>query len=180
MKEFVLGVFEAREDAEKAINRLHNDVGVDTDEISYVYRSIDGKTREINAADISSSTPGEGAAKGAVTGGILGGIAGLVVAAGALPILGPVVAAGPLVSALGLGAGALGATAAGAVTGGAAGGLIGALSNMGLGEEQAQRYDDYVRAGNIMLMVHTSSPAEAASVMEECAALDVTSYGVTV
>ncbi len=175
MKELVIGAFSAREDAEKAINRLHREAMIGDDEISYIYRSANGRVQEVDTSRVSSSRPAEGATRGAITGGALGGVAGLAVAAGMLPVLGPIVAAGPLVSALGLGAGALGTGAAGAVTGAAAGGLIGALTSWGMDEETAQRYEDRVQAGEILVSAHTEDSDSASQIMEECGATYVES-----
>jgi uncharacterized membrane protein len=173
MKELVIGVFEAREYAEKAINALHRELGISAKDISYLYRTTDNEVKEVQAGRVTSSTVGEGAGRGAAWGGGIGAVAGLAVAAGAIPIIGPVIAAGPLIAALGLGAGALGTAAAGAITGAAAGGLIGALVSMGMSEEHAQRYEDYVRSGNILVSAHTDSPSEATSIMNEYGAIDV-------
>src|SRR5215208_1353216 len=70
----------------------------------------------------------EGAAAGAGIGATVGGLAGLLAGLGimAIPGLGPVVAAGWLAS-----------TAAVAAAGGAAGGLIDALAQSGIGEDDA-------------------------------------------
>jgi hypothetical protein len=74
----------------------------------------------------------------------LGGIAGLVIGLGALTIpgLGPVIAAGPLASAL-IGAG-LGAVA---------GGVLGALVGWGIPEEHAEYYAEGVRRGGTLVAV---------------------------
>lgn len=180
MKELVTGVFESRDDAEKAINHLHRELGVDTDDISYIYRNTEGEMRETKASRVASYTPGEGAGRGAAWGGALGGAAGLAIAAGAIPAIGPILAAGPLVAALGLGAGALGTAAAGAVTGAAAGGIIGALVSWGVDEEQAQHYEDRVHAGDILLAVHTNMPDDVAAAMADMGAMEVNSYALAV
>ena len=90
------------------------------------------------------------APEGATTGGIaglgvgaaLGWLAGI--GALAIPGLGPFIAAGPIMAALG-----------GAAVGTAAGGIVGALVGMGIPELEAKRYDEKVRGGNILLSVHT-------------------------
>jgi uncharacterized protein (TIGR02271 family) len=86
----------------------------------------------------------EGAATGAGIGATLGGVAGLLTGLGllAIPGIGPVVAAGWLAS-----------TAAMAVAGGAAGGLIGALTQSGIGEEEAHTYAEGVRRGGTLVTV---------------------------
>ncbi|HEX2792335.1 MAG TPA: hypothetical protein VHO23_01285 [Candidatus Paceibacterota bacterium] len=179
MKKFTVGVFVAREDAEKAINRLHNELHVSTDDISYLYRNSDGEVKEVEAHDVATDTPTEGAGKGAAIGGTIGALAGIAAVAGIIPVVGPLFAAGPLAVALGL-TGAAGTTAAGAVTGAAAGGLIGALANMGIGEERAQRYADRVNAGDVLVATYAEEDIGARALLEECGALETESYSLKV
>jgi len=84
----------------------------------------------------------EGAATGAGIGGTVGGIAGLLAGLGimAIPGLGPVVAVGWLAS-----------TAALAVAGGATGGIIGALTQAGVDEDDAHAYAEGVRRGGTLV-----------------------------
>jgi len=93
----------------------------------------------------------EGAATGAGTGGVLGGALGWLVGIGALAIpgLGPLVAAGPIMAAL-----------SGAAAGAAVGGLSGALIGMGIPEYEAKRYEGKVKDGNILVSVHTEDSTE--------------------
>jgi hypothetical protein len=179
MKKHTIGVFAAREDAEKAINQIHNDLGIANEEISYVYKNTDNEVKEVDTGDISSNTPKEGAEKGARTGAWLGAIAGVAVAAGVLPGLGGILVAGPLLTSLGI-SGLVGSAAAGAITGAAAGGLIGALSNLGVGQEKAKRYQDRVMAGDILLTVHTDNDKDVESVMQKCGATEVETYTVQI
>ena len=88
----------------------------------------------------------EGAITGAATGGLLGGTLGLLVGIGALAIpgVGPLIAAGPLLAALS-------GAAAGATVGGIAGGLIG----LGIPELEAKRYENRIAEGNILISVLT-------------------------
>src|SRR5437867_7883328 len=103
----------------------------------------------------------EGAATGATTGGVLGGVAGWLVGIGALAIpgLGPFVAAGPIMAALG-----------GAAAGAALGGLTGALIGMGMPEYEAKRYEGKLKEGNLLISVHTDDSNErdrAKTIFEE-------------
>lgn len=180
MKEIVIALFSAREDAEKTVQMLHHDVGIDVAEISYLYKTIDGQEKEIDTESLVSDTPAEGAGKGALIGGGLGTVAGIITIAGLVPVIGPIFAAGPLVAALGIGAGAVGTTAAGAVTGAAAGGLIGALVAWGTPEEVAKSYEERVLAGDILVAVHTEKPDEVRAVMESNNALEVNQYAISV
>jgi len=86
--------------------------------------------------------PVEGAEMGAGIGAALAGGAGLLAGMGvmAIPGLGPVIAAGWLASA-GLGA----------VAGAAAGGIIGALTQAGVSQEEAAIYVEGVRRGGTLL-----------------------------
>ena len=93
----------------------------------------------------------EGAATGAGTGGAIGGALGWIVGIGALAIpgVGPFIAAGPIMAALG-------GAAIGATAGGIAGGLIG----LGIPELEAKRYEGKVKDGNILLSVHAENSEE--------------------
>lgn len=84
----------------------------------------------------------EGAGAGAGIGAAVGGTAGLLAGLGllAIPGLGPVVAAGWLAS-----------TAALALAGGTAGGIIGALTQSGVSEDEANVYAEGVRRGGTLV-----------------------------
>jgi hypothetical protein len=90
----------------------------------------------------------EGAATGGVTGGVLGGALGWLVGIGALAIpgVGPFIAAGPIMAALG-----------GAALGGAVGGIAGALIGLGIPEYEAKRYEGKIKDGNVLISVHTEN-----------------------
>ena len=92
-----------------------------------------GRTRDDVVDDAS------GAATGAVTGGVVGGAAGLAASliGLAIPGIGPIIAAGPIVAAL-----------SGAGVGAVAGGLIGGLTDMGVSKEDAEYYAESVRRGD--------------------------------
>ncbi len=177
MKQFTLGVFGSQVEADQAINELHRTLGVANDEISYVYRNSKGQLREVDADDVTDDTPAEGAGKGAIIGGSIGAVVGLAAVAGVVPVIGPLLAAGPLATALGL-TGALGSVAAGTLTGAAAGGLVGALVNLGVSDEHAERYEESVRAGNILVAVHTDSEVDVASALRQFGAVDVNEYSL--
>ena len=94
-------------------------------------------------------TPGgpSAVAEGAGLGTALGGIGGLVVGVMALavPGVGPVIAAGPLAVAL-IGAG----------VGAVSGGMMGALSNLGIPKEHVHYYSEGVRRGDVLVVVATT------------------------
>lgn len=95
-------------------------------------------------AEETGTNAGEGAATGAVTGGALGGLGGVLAGIGALAIpgIGPIVAAGPVVAGL-----------TGAAAGAGVGGLAGALIGMGVPEEEAKGYESRFNEGEILVLV---------------------------
>lgn len=78
-------------------------------------------------------------------GGLVEGTLGLLAGIGALamPGVGPLIAAGPIVASL-----------AGMGVGGAVVGLVGALVGLGIPEYEAKVYDGRVRDGGVLLSVH--------------------------
>jgi hypothetical protein len=109
----------------------------------------------------------EGAAVGAGTGALLGGALGwlLGISTLAIPGVGPLIAAGPIVAAIG-----------GAAIGTTLGGLLGGIIGLGIPEEEARRYEGKIREGNIMILVHSSRPEEiqkARRIFEAAGAQDI-------
>lgn len=101
----------------------------------------------------------------------VGGTLGLLAGIGALAIpgVGPLIAAGPIMGAL-----------AGLGVGGAVGGLVGALVGMGIPEYEAKRYEGRVKDGGILLSVHCDSSEEisrAKEILKATGADDVASSG---
>lgn len=95
------------------------------------------------------------APEGAVTGvgaeGLMGGTLGWLAGIGsvAIPGVGPLVVAGPIVASL-----------SGAAVGSPAGGIASALIDLGIPEHEAKRYEEKVKAGNILLSVHADNADE--------------------
>ena len=140
-------------DAARAVSELER-AGIPHSDISIVANNADGWYSEDGRPAVRDrdgridrdrdgvDDRAEGAAAGAGIGAALGGTAGLLAGLGllAIPGLGPVVAAGWLAS-----------TAALAVAGGATGGLIGALTQSGVSEEEANVYAEGVRRGGTLV-----------------------------
>jgi len=105
----------------------------------------DKRTTKDFAHEHNTKAP-EGATAGGVAGLGVGAALGWLAGIGALAIpgVGPLIAAGPIMGAL-----------AGGAVGGATGGIIGALVGMGIPEFEAKRYDAKIRDGNILISVHT-------------------------
>lgn len=147
------------------VTRL-KDAGFASNDISVLFPDKGG-TRDF-AHEQNTKLP-EGAATGGVagmgTGAILGWLAGIGTLA--IPGVGPFIAAGPILAALG-----------GAAVGGAAGGIIGGLVGMGIPEYEAKLYDGKVRSGNILISVHTENSDQikaAKKIFEDAKADDIRS-----
>jgi len=129
--------------------------GVPEGDISVIASNADnwysaGRTRETVASSgrvdrdhDGTDDRAEGAATGAGVGAGVGTAVGLLAGLGliAIPGIGPVVAAGWLISTL-----------AGTATGAAAGGIIGGLSQAGVSEEDAHVYAEGVRRGGTLVV----------------------------
>src|SRR6266850_2097282 len=67
----------------------------------------------------------------------------------ALPGIGPLLAAGPIVAAL-----------SGAAVGGTVGGLAGGLTGLGFSDDEVNRYLGRIKEGHALVAVHSDDPAE--------------------
>jgi hypothetical protein len=135
------GLFRDRPSLEQAIELLRS-AGFRNSDISMLMQESPG-TKDL-AHEAHSKAP-EGATAGAAAGAVVGGVMGWLIGIGvlAVPGVGPVVAAGPIV-----------ATLAGMGAAGTAGGLIGALIGVGIPEYEAKRYEGRLRKGHLLLSVH--------------------------
>lgn len=147
--EVTLGVFDSRENANRAIDELDNK-GFDVKQISVITRDWEGREAPRRGAEEVAA----GTAEGVAVGGTLGALAGLLIGIGVItvPGIGALLIGGPVAAALGL-TGAAATTVSGAVTGALAGGLVGALTNMGLPEETARDYERRIREGGVLVAV---------------------------
>lgn len=135
-------LFKDRDSFEKAIGSLRA-AGFRNSDVSAILPERDLTNRDL-AHEIHTKAP-EGAVTGAGAGAAAGGVLGWLVGVGALAIpgIGPLLAAGPVVAAL-AGAGAMGA----------AGGLVGGLIGAGIPEIEAKRYAGRIREGGYLVSVH--------------------------
>ena len=157
----------SRSQAEQIVDGLRSE-GFSNNDISALFP--DKATSRDFAHEKHTKAP-EGAAAGAGSGGLLGGALGWLVGVGtlAIPGVGPLIAAGPIVAAL-----------SGAAVGAAVGGVAGALIGMGIPEYEAKRYEAKVKAGNILISVHTESLAEVArakGIVKAAGAQDIATSG---
>jgi len=142
----IVGVFEHREDADRAVEALRR-AGVRDEDIGFAVRGEDSR---LFTDDTPGTAAGEGAATGMLTGGVLGGLVGAA-ASGLIPGFGPVIAAGILSTILG-----------GAAVGAAAGGMLGALMGLGIPEDEARYYQSEFEAGRVIITVKASERWEEA------------------
>jgi hypothetical protein len=163
----VFGIFPSLATAEQGVDALVA-AGFRSDDVS-VLAPDKHATKEL-AAEKNTKAP-EGTTTGVVAGGAIGGTLGLLAGIGALAIpgVGPLIAAGPIMAALaGLGAGA------------ATGGLLGALVGMGIPEYEAKRYEGRVKDGGVLLSVHCDESdwvGKAKDILKHAGAEDIASAG---
>lgn len=138
----IVGIFRTIDDAAFVINELKDKgysagnisaIAKDQKEIEHLEEKSGEKVNSETAhkADIFSAT-------GLVAGGVAGGLGGLLTGLGILAVsgMGPIVAAGPIAAAIG-----------------GAGSLIGAFIGLGIPEEHAKKYEEYIYDGNILILV---------------------------
>jgi hypothetical protein len=166
-KTAVFGIYSTRSDVETAAELLSRS-GFPVSDISVLLPESLG-TRDIGTEKATKAP--EGATTGAGSGAVLGGTLGLLAGIGALAIpgVGPLIAAGPIMAAL-----------AGMGVGGAVGGVTGALIGMGIPEYEAKRYEGRLAKGGILLSVHCDTSEEidrAKQIMERSGAENISSTG---
>jgi hypothetical protein len=166
-KKSVFCITTSREQANRIVDQLKA-ADFSNNDISVLFPDK-GTTRDF-AHEKNTKSP-EGAVAGAGTGGVIGGALGWIAGIGALAIpgVGPFIAAGPIMAALS-------GVAVGAAVGGIAGGLIG----LGIPEIEAKRYEGKVKAGNLLISVHTEDSAEitrAKDIFTRAGAQDICTTG---
>jgi hypothetical protein len=166
-KKAVVGLVSAEAQAEMIVDDLRL-AGFPNNDISALFPDKSG-TRDF-AHEQNTKAP-EGAVTGASAGGAVGGTLGLLVGIGALAIpgLGPLIAAGPILAML-----------SGIAAGAAVGGLTGALIGMGIPEVEAKQYEGKIKGGNILLSIHAEDAdarARAKLILERGGATHVVTIG---
>src|SRR6476660_6988686 len=163
----VFGIYPAYASVESAVDALRAG-GFRSTDISVLFPENVG-TKDF-AHEKGTKAP-EGATTGAGTGAVAGGALGWLAGIGALAIpgVGPLIAAGPIMAAL-----------AGMGVGGVVGGITGALVGMGIPEYEAKRYEGRIKDGGILLSVHSDNSEwtkKAKEILERTGAEDVSSTG---
>ena len=166
-KTAVFGIYPSVTQAERAVDTLVSERFSNAD-ISVLLPDSQGSK---DFAHEKHTKAPEGTTTGVAAGGTIGGALGLLAGIGALAIpgVGPLIAAGPIMGAL-----------AGLGVGGAVGGLVGALVGMGIPEYEAKRYEGRLKEGGVLLSVHCDTSEEIArakEILKRTGAADVASAG---
>jgi hypothetical protein len=157
--ETAVGVFHDRAQAEATVALLREH-GFAADEVSIIMQNpttvVDEKHDDL--------------ATGLTVGGAIGGIGGLLAGAGLLsiPVIGPVLAVGPLLAALG-----------GMAAGAGAGGLVGALTSAGVHETHAVRLAGHVQDGAVLVTIDVTPRHEEARALLRQAGASETDFSLT-
>src|SRR5436190_19835788 len=151
----VVGIFDDRSQAELAVDDLIQ-VGFSHGDVGFAIRGHDAVEGGM-ITDAAGAKDGSGAlagmTAGAVAGGVLGALASLII-----PPLGPVLVGGMLATA---------AEFAGA--GMAVGGILGAMTGLGISQDEAVYYEEQFNAGKAIVTVRTgdASADEAVAVIRK-------------
>jgi hypothetical protein len=166
-KKSVFCLATSRNQAEQIVERLKF-ARFSNNDISALFADKD--TNRDFAHEKNTKAP-EGAVTGAGTGGVVGGALGWIAGIGALAIpgVGPFIAAGPIMAAL-----------SGAAIGAAVGGIAGGLIGLGIPELEAKRFEGKIKAGNILISVHTENSddiSRAKDIFTKAGAQDICTTG---
>lgn len=161
------GIYSTRTSVEEAVDTLKS-AGFRNTDISVLFPENVGSK---DFGHEKHTKAPEGAAAGAVPGAVIGGALGWLAGIGALAIpgIGPLIAAGPIVAAL-AGVGAVGAVGA----------VAGALVGLGAPEYEAKRYEGRVKHGGILLSVHCDDAEwtkKATELLRQTGAEDIATTG---
>lgn len=146
----IAGIFDSDIVADKAVSELLSD-GFVRDDISLIM-SDQTRDRLFSSTDDEANRAAKGAVAGAAVGGTLGAIVAGLTAAGAIMTSGgALLVAGPIVAAL-----------SGAGAGGVVGGFAGALIRAGFAADEANRYEEEIKRGKAVVIVHADNENKAA------------------
>lgn len=157
--DIVTGVFDTREAAERALKELRS-LGLSDKQLGLV--TPDGRGRGDTTVPVTDTEyPGMGTAMGAAVGGAMGAAGGATLGLAAATLLVPGV--GPVLAFGLLGAALLGGTGA------AIGAVVGDTIEEGLGEglphEDIYLYEDALRHGQTVVIVHAKDEDQAAKAL---------------
>ena len=148
----IAGIFDSKIEADAAVSKLL-DTGFNKEDMSLI---VSDHVRHIifaSPTDDESARTAKGGTAGALFGGALGALIAGLTLVGVIVVPGSgLLVAGPLAAIfVGIGAGA------------AAGGLSGALISAGFAVDEAKRYEEEIRHGKAVIVVHTTDEMAAAA-----------------
>jgi uncharacterized membrane protein len=168
----VVGLFDTFEEARKAALDLeatqifHDDISIVANNEGGQYAPRAVSTTDTEAVEDTGDYRGHAIGHDAIVGAEIGGVAGLIIGMTglAIPGLGWIATAGWL-----------GATLLGAGTGAVIGGLVGALTHVGVPEEDAYNYNEAVRRGGVLLAVRAEDVRahEVATILGNAGAINI-------
>lgn len=165
----VFGLYATRRQVENAVDELKAQGFRNTDISVLLPENVGTKDFAHEKGTKAPEGMATGATSGAVVGGALGWLAGI--GALAIPGVGPLIAAGPIIAAL-----------TGVGVGGAVGGITGGLVGLGIPEYEAKRYEGRIKGGSILLSVHTDDSKwtdKAERILKDTGAEDISSTSET-
>lgn len=141
MEKVIVALYDDYFKAQRAIREMRSQ-GIERKEYNLISHDPQGKLMEETEPEKESRS--EEIAEGAGAGALVGGLAGLLIGLSsiAIPGIGGVLLGGPLLAAL-----------AGAGVGAGIGGLVRALSDVGIPEEEAEIYAEGIRRGGHLVLV---------------------------
>ncbi len=144
MSKALFGTLSSGQEAEILLNQLQS-AGFPSRDISVLFADKNETSRFIHEKNTKAP---EGAIAGVGTGGVVGGVIGWLAGIGslAIPGVGPLIAAGPIMAAL-----------SGTAIGATVGGLIGSLVGMGMPEIEAKNYERKLKEGDVLVAVHADT-----------------------
>lgn len=159
----VYGIFKDRHHLSEGLSLIRS-YGFRPEDVSILAQENLG-TKDLAVGKATKAPEGAvtGGAVGAATGGVLGWLVGI--GALAIPGVGPLIAAGPILAAL-----------AGTGAGMAVGSLTGGLVGSGIPEYEAKRYEGRISEGGILISIHSDNKEwsdRAKSALEEAGAEDI-------
>ena len=172
MNKTIVALYDRLMDADAAVRELIGH-GFAPENISLIANDARGEFSSYLDSGVETGESNVEAA-GVEIGTLLGGLGGLLLGLGivAIPGIGPVIAAGPLATAI---SGLVGA-GVGAAVGGATGGLIGIFVDVGIDEVNAEYYAEAVRRGSALVAVEIEDyrANEARQVLDSFGSVEIT------
>ncbi len=146
----VAGIFDSETAANRAVSQLL-DAGFKKEDISLIVSDRARHAIFSAPTDDESTRATKGGAAGALFGGAIGVLVAGLTTVGVLAVPGSgLLFAGPIISVL-----------AGAGAGAAVGGLSGALISAGFAVDEAKQYEEEIKRGKAVVIVHTTDDRAA-------------------